>query len=53
MTSSSICAGLAGSGLGANDGTQFGAQAAPGEFSEAMPPAQMGKQEASRNSRST
>jgi type VI secretion system protein VasG len=41
-----ICAGSPEAGLSANDGTQFGAQAAPGEFSEAMPPAQMGKQEA-------
>jgi type VI secretion system protein VasG len=39
-----ICAGSPESGLSANDGTQFGAQAAPGEFSEAMPPAQMGKE---------
>jgi len=34
------------SALAANDGTQFGAQAAPGEASGAMPAAQMGKQEA-------
>ncbi|HKE46317.1 MAG TPA: type VI secretion system ATPase TssH [Steroidobacteraceae bacterium] len=32
--------------LRSRDGTEFGAQAAPGEFSEAMAPAQMGKQEA-------
>ncbi|HKZ72452.1 MAG TPA: AAA family ATPase, partial [Steroidobacteraceae bacterium] len=32
--------------LAANDGSQLGAQSAPGEFSGAMPPAQMGKQEA-------
>jgi len=32
--------------LGANDGSQLGAQAAPGEASGAMPPAQLGKQEA-------
>jgi type VI secretion system protein VasG len=30
----------------AQDGTQIGAQAAPGEFSDAMAPAQMGKNEA-------
>jgi type VI secretion system protein VasG len=41
-----ICSGSPETALGASDGTQFGAQAAPGEFSEAMPPAQMGKQEA-------
>jgi type VI secretion system protein VasG len=41
-----ICASSPESALGASDGTHFGAQAAPGEFSEAMPPAQMGKQEA-------
>jgi type VI secretion system protein VasG len=34
------------SGLAANDGTAMGAQAAPGEASGAMPPAQLGKQEA-------
>jgi type VI secretion system protein VasG len=34
------------SALKANDGTALGAQAAPGEASGAMPPAQMGKQEA-------
>jgi type VI secretion system protein VasG len=33
-------------GLAANDGTQVGAQAEPGEASGAMAPAQMGKQEA-------
>jgi type VI secretion system protein VasG len=32
--------------LGANDGSQLAAQAAPGEASGAMPPAQLGKQEA-------
>src|SRR5882724_1088296 len=32
--------------LQANDGTQFGAQGAPGEASGALAPAQMGKQEA-------
>ena len=32
--------------LKANDGTQFGAQGSPGEFSGAMPPAEFGKQEA-------
>jgi type VI secretion system protein VasG len=32
--------------LSANDGSQIGAQAAPGEASGAMPPAQLGKQEA-------
>src|SRR5882757_8518653 len=32
--------------LSATDGSQLGAQAAPGEASGAMPPAQMGKQEA-------
>jgi len=41
-----ICAGSPEAALRASDGTQFGAQGAPGEFSEAMPPAQMGKQEA-------
>ena len=41
-----VCAGSPEAALAASDGTQFGAQAAPGEFSEAMPPAQMGKQEA-------
>jgi type VI secretion system protein VasG len=34
------------SSLAANDGTAMGAQAAPGEASGAMPPAQLGKQEA-------
>ena len=32
--------------LGANDGSQVGQQEAPGEYSGALPPAQMGKQEA-------
>jgi type VI secretion system protein VasG len=36
------------SALAATDGSQLGAQAAPGEFSDAMAPAQMGKQEALR-----
>jgi type VI secretion system protein VasG len=34
------------SALAANDGTDLGAQAVPGEASGAMPPAQLGKQEA-------
>jgi type VI secretion system protein VasG len=34
------------SSLSASDGSGAAAQGAPGEFSEAMPPAQMGKQEA-------
>jgi type VI secretion system protein VasG len=34
------------SAMQANDGTAIGAQAAPGEASGAMPPAQLGKQEA-------
>jgi type VI secretion system protein VasG len=34
------------SALAASDGSALSAQGAPGEFSEAMPPAQMGKQEA-------
>ena len=34
------------SALRANDGTQLGPQGAPGEFSGAMPPAELGKQEA-------
>jgi type VI secretion system protein VasG len=34
------------SSLAASDGSALGAQGAPGEFSEAMAPAQMGKQEA-------
>ncbi len=38
--------GLPKSQMRAQDGTQLGAQSAPGEFSEAMAPAQMGKQEA-------
>ena len=42
----SIIANSPESALAANDGTQFGAQAAPGEASGAIPPAQMGKQEA-------
>src|SRR5215469_14934196 len=32
--------------LAANDGSQLGQEAAPGEYSGALPPAQMGKQEA-------
>jgi type VI secretion system protein VasG len=32
--------------MGSSDGRSLGGQAAPGEFSEAMAPAQMGKQEA-------
>jgi type VI secretion system protein VasG len=34
------------SALAANDGTELGGQAAPGEASGALPPAQLGKQEA-------
>ncbi len=41
-----ICAGSPEASLGASDGTHFGGQAAPGEASGAMPPPQMGKQEA-------
>jgi type VI secretion system protein VasG len=41
-----ICAGSPEGSLGASDGTHFGGQASPGESSGAMPPAQMGKQEA-------
>jgi len=41
-----ICAGSPEASLGASDGTQFGAQAAPGEASGAIAPAAMGKQEA-------
>jgi type VI secretion system protein VasG len=41
-----ICASSPEASLGASDGTHFGGQAAPGEASGAMPPAQMGKQEA-------
>ena len=43
-----ICAGSPEASLGASDGTQFGGQAAPGEASGAVAPAQMGKQEALR-----
>ncbi len=41
-----IVAGSPEGELGANDGSQVGQQAAPGEYSGALPPAQMGKQEA-------
>jgi type VI secretion system protein VasG len=41
-----ICSGSPEEQMRAQDGTQLGAQSAPGEFSEAMAPAQMGKQEA-------
>jgi len=41
-----ICATSPEEQMRAQDGTQLGAQSAPGEFSEAMAPAQMGKQEA-------
>jgi len=41
-----IVAGSPEATLAANDGTQFGAQGAPGEASGALAPAQMGKQEA-------
>jgi type VI secretion system protein VasG len=41
-----ICAKSPESGLRAQDGTAMGAQAAPGESSEAIAPAAMGKQEA-------
>ena len=34
------------SSLGASDGSQLASEAAPGEYSGALPPAQMGKQEA-------
>ncbi len=43
---SKITAGSPEQQLQAQDGSQLGAGAAPGEFSEAMAPAQMGKQEA-------
>jgi type VI secretion system protein VasG len=43
---SSILANSPENSLGANDGTQLGAEAAPGEASGALAPAQMGKQEA-------
>jgi type VI secretion system protein VasG len=43
-----IMTGTAEENLGANDGTELRAQGAPGEYSEAMPPAQLGKQEALR-----
>jgi type VI secretion system protein VasG len=41
-----ITAGSPEAALGANDGSQLSSQAAPGEASGAMPPAQLGKQEA-------
>lgn len=41
-----IVAGSPEGALGASDGSQLAAQAAPGEYSGALPPAQMGKQEA-------
>ena len=41
-----ICAKSPESGLRAQDGTAMGANAAPGEASDAIPPAAMGKQEA-------
>jgi len=41
-----ICAGSPEASLSASDGTHFGGQAAPGEASDAIAPAQMGKQEA-------
>ena len=41
-----ICSGSPEDQMRAQDGTQLGAQGAPGEFSEAIAPAQMGKQEA-------
>jgi type VI secretion system protein VasG len=44
----SIVGGSAEEGLGARDGFQAGGGAAPGEASQAMAPAQMGKQEALR-----
>ena len=43
---SKIVAGSAEDSLSANDGFQVGGGAAPGEVSGAMPPAQLGKQEA-------
>jgi type VI secretion system protein VasG len=41
-----ITAGSVESGLGSQDGSQLGSVGTPGESSGAMPPAQMGKQEA-------
>jgi len=41
-----IVSGSPEASLAASDGSQLGAQAAPGEASGAMPPAQLGKQEA-------
>jgi type VI secretion system protein VasG len=41
-----ICAGSPEASLSASDGTHFGGQAAPGEDTGAIAPAQMGKQEA-------
>ena len=41
-----IVAGSPEGTLGASDGSQLASQAEPGEYSGAMPPAQMGKQEA-------
>src|SRR5215469_4410375 len=41
-----IVAGSPEGELAANDGSQLGQEAAPGEYSGALPPAQMGKQEA-------
>src|SRR6186713_1565997 len=41
-----ITSGSPEAALGANDGSQLSVQAAPGEASGAMPPAQLGKQEA-------
>jgi type VI secretion system protein VasG len=41
-----IVAGSPESALGASDGSQLASQAEPGEYSGALPPAQMGKQEA-------
>jgi type VI secretion system protein VasG len=41
-----IVAGSPEGALNANDGTQLAQQGTPGEFSGAMPPAQLGKQEA-------
>ncbi len=43
---SKICGNSPEEQMRAQDGTQLGAGSAPGEFSEAMAPAQMGKQEA-------
>jgi type VI secretion system protein VasG len=43
---SQVVSGSPEDGLGASDGSGLGAEAAPGETSGAIPPAQMGKQEA-------